>query len=120
MFAGSMNFDLGEDIAALRDMVQGWARDRLAPIAAEVDRDNQFPNELWAEMGTLGLLGVTVSEEFGGAGMGYLAHVVVTEEIARVSASIALSSTRRPTTSPCATATSAVRAISTEPGRSQC
>ena len=86
-----MNFDLGEDIAALRDMVQGWARDRLAPIAAEVDRDNQFPNELWAEMGTLGLLGVTVSEEFGGAGMGYLAHVVVTEEIARVSASIALS-----------------------------
>ncbi len=91
MFAGSMNFDLGEDIAALRDMVQGWARDRLAPIAAEVDRDNQFPNELWAEMGTLGLLGVTVSEEFGGAGMGYLAHVVVTEEIARVSASIALS-----------------------------
>lgn len=91
MFAGSMNFDLGEDIAALRDMVQGWARDRLAPIAAMVDRDNQFPNALWAEMGALGLLGVTVSEEFGGAGMGYLAHVVVTEEIARVSASIALS-----------------------------
>jgi len=91
MFAGSMRFDLGEDIAALRDMVQGWARDRLGPIAAKVDRDNLFPNELWAEMGELGLLGITVSEEYGGAGMGYLAHVVATEEIARVSASISLS-----------------------------
>ncbi|MFD2172521.1 acyl-CoA dehydrogenase family protein [Rhodobacter lacus] len=91
MFAGSMRFDLGEDIAALRDMVRSWARDRLAPIAAKVDAENAFPNELWPEMGALGLLGVTVPEEFGGAGMGYLAHVVVTEEIARVSASIALS-----------------------------
>ncbi len=91
MFAGSMRFDLGEDIGALRDMVQAWARDRLAPIAAAVDRDNLFPNELWAEMGALGLLGITVPEEFGGSGMGYLAHVVATEEIARVSASISLS-----------------------------
>lgn len=91
MFAGSMRFDLGEDIAALRDMVQAWARDRLAPMAAAVDRDNLFPNELWAEMGALGLLGITVPEEYGGAGMGYLAHVVATEEIARVSASISLS-----------------------------
>ena len=91
MFAGSMRFDLGEDIGALRDMVQAWARDRLAPIAAAVDRDNLFPNELWAEMGALGLLGVTVPEEYGGSGMGYLAHVVATEEIARVSASISLS-----------------------------
>ncbi|TKD22639.1 isovaleryl-CoA dehydrogenase [Rhodobacter capsulatus] len=91
MFAGSMRFDLGEDIGALRDMVQAWARDRLAPMAAAVDRDNLFPNELWAEMGALGLLGITVPEEFGGSGMGYLAHVVATEEIARVSASIALS-----------------------------
>ncbi|ETD83099.1 acyl-CoA dehydrogenase family protein [Rhodobacter capsulatus] len=91
MVAGSMRFDLGEDIAALRDMVQAWARDRLAPIAAAVDRDNLFPNELWAEMGALGLLGITVPEEYGGAGMGYLAHVVATEEIARVSASISLS-----------------------------
>ncbi|PTV97624.1 isovaleryl-CoA dehydrogenase [Rhodobacter aestuarii] len=91
MFAGSMRFDLGEDIGALRDMVQGWARDRLAPIAAKVDKDNLFPNELWAEMGELGLLGVTVPEDYGGSGMGYLAHVVATEEIARVSASISLS-----------------------------
>lgn len=72
-------------------MVQAWARDRLAPMAAAVDRDNLFPNELWAEMGALGLLGITVPEEYGGAGMGYLAHVVATEEIARVSASISLS-----------------------------
>ncbi|SOC10392.1 acyl-CoA dehydrogenase family protein [Rhodobacter maris] len=91
MFAGSMDFDLGEDIAALREMVRGWARDRLGPIAARVDAENAFPNELWPEMGALGLLGVTVPEEFGGAGMGYLAHVVATEEIARVSASISLS-----------------------------
>ncbi|WP_444464852.1 acyl-CoA dehydrogenase family protein [Rhodobacter capsulatus] len=91
MFAGSMRFDLGEDIGALRDMVQAWARDRLAPMAASVDRDNLFPNELWAEMGALGLLGVTVPEDYGGSGMGYLAHVVATEEIARVSASISLS-----------------------------
>ncbi|OOY06252.1 isovaleryl-CoA dehydrogenase [Thioclava sp. F28-4] len=91
MFAGSMEFDLGEDIAALRDMVRRWASERVAPIAAKTDLDNEFPNELWTEMGELGLLGITVSEEFGGAGMGYLAHVVATEEIARASASIALS-----------------------------
>jgi isovaleryl-CoA dehydrogenase len=86
-----MRFDLGEDIAAMRDMVHAWAQDRLKPIAAEVDRTNQFPAALWAEMGELGLLGVTVPEEFGGAGMGYLAHVVAIEEIARASASVALS-----------------------------
>ncbi len=91
MFAGSMEFDLGEDIRALRETVQAWAQERLKPIAAEVDRSNLFPAELWAEMGALGLLGITVAEEFGGAGMGYLAHVVATEEIARVSASVALS-----------------------------
>ena len=91
MFNGAMTFDLGEDIAALRDMVQAWARERLGPLAAKVDSDNLFPNELWPEFGALGLLGVTVPEAYGGAGMGYLAHVVATEEIARVSASIALS-----------------------------
>ena len=91
MFAGSMEFDLGEDIAALRDMVRRWASERVAPIAAKTDLDNEFPNELWTEMGELGLLGITVSEEYGGVGMGYLAHVVATEEIARASASIALS-----------------------------
>ena len=91
MFAGSMEFDLGEDIGALREMVRRWASERIAPIAAKTDLDNAFPNELWPEMGELGLLGITVSEDYGGAGMGYLAHVVATEEIARASASIALS-----------------------------
>ncbi|WP_411839405.1 isovaleryl-CoA dehydrogenase [Paracoccus sp. ME4] len=91
MFARGMEFDLGEDVNALREMVHGWAQDRVAPLAAETDRSNAFPNQLWPEMGELGLLGITVAEEFGGAGMGYLAHVVATEEIARASASISLS-----------------------------
>ncbi|HRK42820.1 MAG TPA: isovaleryl-CoA dehydrogenase [Gemmobacter sp.] len=91
MFHSPMRFDLGEDIAALRDMVHTWAQERVKPIAAQVDRDNVFPVDLWREMGALGLLGITVSEEYGGAGMGYLAHVIATEEIARVSASISLS-----------------------------
>jgi isovaleryl-CoA dehydrogenase len=86
-----MRFDLGEDIAALRDMVHRWAQERVKPIAAQVDRDNVFPAELWREMGELGLLGITVSEEYGGSGMGYLAHVIATEEIARASASVSLS-----------------------------
>ena len=91
MFQSPMRFDLGEDIAALRDMVHAWAQERVKPIAAQVDRDNVFPADLWREMGALGLLGITVSEEYGGAGMGYLAHVIATEEIARASASISLS-----------------------------
>ena len=91
MFTKGMEFDLGEDVNALRDMVHRWAQDRITPIAAEVDRSNEFPNDLWAEMGELGLLGITVSEEYGGSGMGYLAHVIATEEIARASASISLS-----------------------------
>jgi len=91
MFARSMRFDLGEDIEALRDMVHRWAQDRLKPIAGDVDRDNLFPAALWREMGDLGLLGITVPEEFGGAGMGYLAHVIAIEEIARASASVSLS-----------------------------
>ncbi|GHC12181.1 MULTISPECIES: isovaleryl-CoA dehydrogenase [Gemmobacter] len=91
MFTSPMRFDLGEDIAALRDMVHRWAQERVKPIAAQVDRDNVFPAELWREMGELGLLGITVSEEYGGSGMGYLAHVIATEEIARASASVSLS-----------------------------
>ncbi|MGB8811603.1 MAG: acyl-CoA dehydrogenase family protein [Paracoccaceae bacterium] len=91
MFLASMQFDLGDDIAALRVMVQNWAQARIKPIAGQVDRDNLFPAELWREMGDLGLHGITVDEAYGGAGMGYLAHVVATEEIARASASIALS-----------------------------
>ena len=91
MFMASMTFDLGEDVNALREMVHRWAQSRVKPMAAEVDRSNSFPAELWREMGELGLLGITVSEEFGGAGMGYLAHVIATEEIARASASVSLS-----------------------------
>jgi isovaleryl-CoA dehydrogenase len=86
-----MSFDLGEDVAALRETVQAWAQERVKPLAAEVDRSNSFPNQLWKEMGELGLLGITVDEAYGGAGMGYLAHTVAVEEIARASASISLS-----------------------------
>ncbi|MGB0746503.1 MAG: acyl-CoA dehydrogenase family protein [Alphaproteobacteria bacterium] len=91
MFLGSMNFDLGEDVNALRDTVHRWAQDRVKPMAAEIDANNEFPAGLWQEMGELGLLGITVPERFGGAGMGYLAHTVVVEEIARASASVSLS-----------------------------
>ncbi|MCF6305818.1 MAG: isovaleryl-CoA dehydrogenase [Rhodobacteraceae bacterium] len=91
MFYASMNFALGEDIEALRDMVHRWAQERVAPMAMEIDSSNEFPSALWREMGDLGLLGITVPEEFGGAGMGYLAHTVAVEEIARASASVALS-----------------------------
>ncbi len=91
MFTASMNFSLGDDIEALRDMVHRWAQTRVAPMAAGIDASNCFPPELWEEMGALGLLGVTVPEDYGGAGMGYLAHTVVVEEIARASASVSLS-----------------------------
>ncbi len=91
MFTASMNFALGEDIEALRDMVHRWAQERVAPMAAEIDASNSFPPALWKEMGELGLLGVTVPEEYGGAGMGYLAHTIVVEELARASASVSLS-----------------------------
>ncbi len=91
MFHASMTFDLGEDVNALRDMVHAWAQERVKPMAAEIDRSNTFPPELWPEMGELGLLGVTVDEEYGGAGMSYLAHTVAIEEIARASASVSLS-----------------------------
>ncbi|MCY4167413.1 MAG: isovaleryl-CoA dehydrogenase [Rhodobacter sp.] len=91
MFAASMDFDLGEDVGALRDAVRRWAQERVRPLAAEIDRTNAFPAELWREMGQLGILGITVGEEFGGAGMGYLAHTVAVEEVARASASVSLS-----------------------------
>ncbi|QPH55541.1 isovaleryl-CoA dehydrogenase [Pontivivens ytuae] len=91
MFHASMNFALGEEVEALREMVHRWAQDRVAPMAAKIDADNLFPNELWTEMGELGLHGITVPEEDGGAGMGYLAHSVAVEEIARASASVSLS-----------------------------
>ena len=91
MFRASMTFDLGEDVNALRDMVHGWAQERVKPMAAQIDATNSFPPELWPEMGGLGLLGVTVDEQYGGAGMSYLAHTVAVEEIARASASVSLS-----------------------------
>ena len=91
MFTASMKFDLGEDVEALREAVHKWAQERVKPMAAEIDRSNEFPAALWREMGDLGLLGITVKEEFGGAGMGYLAHTVAVEEVARASASVSLS-----------------------------
>ncbi|MEM8803824.1 MAG: isovaleryl-CoA dehydrogenase [Pseudomonadota bacterium] len=91
MFTASMRFDLGEDVEALRDVVHRWAQERVRPMAAEIDTNNVFPSELWSEMGELGLLGITVEEEFGGSNMGYLAHAVAVEEIARASASVSLS-----------------------------
>ncbi|MEL0436003.1 isovaleryl-CoA dehydrogenase [Phycobacter sp. K97] len=91
MFNASMTFDLGEDVNALRDMVHRWAQERVKPMAQGIDQKNEFPAELWKEMGDLGLLGITVPEEFGGAGMSYLAHTVAVEEIARASASVSLS-----------------------------
>lgn len=91
MFTHSMSFDLGEDVNALRDMVHRWAQDRVKPMAATIDATNTFPPELWREMGDLGLLGITVEEEFGGSGMSYLAHTVAVEEVARASASVSLS-----------------------------
>mgnify|MGYP000146970777 FL=1 len=87
----SLNFGLGEDVDMLRDAVQSFAANEIAPLAEKTDRDNAFPNELWPVLGDMGLLGVTVSEEYGGAEMGYLAHVVAMEEISRASASIGLS-----------------------------
>lgn len=87
----SLNFGLGEYVDMLRDSVQDFAKNEIAPIAAKVDRDNAFPNEIWPALGAMGLLGVTVPEEYGGANMGYLAHVVAMEEISRASASIGLS-----------------------------
>ncbi len=91
MFASGLNFGLGEEIEALRETVRRFAAERIAPLAAETDRANAFPMHLWREMGELGVLGVTAPEEFGGAGLGYLAHCVVMEEISRASASIGLS-----------------------------
>ena len=86
-----LDFMLGEDIDALRDAVRAFADDRIAPFAAEIDRSDQFPMHLWREMGELGVLGITVGEDYGGAGMGYLAHMVAMEEISRASASVGLS-----------------------------
>ncbi|MER9542538.1 isovaleryl-CoA dehydrogenase [Mesorhizobium sp. M0437] len=91
MYMHTLNFGLDEDIEALRDLVRRFAQEKIAPIAAEIDRSNEFPAHLWAELGGLGLLGITADPDFGGTGMGYLAHVVAMEEISRASASVGLS-----------------------------
>jgi isovaleryl-CoA dehydrogenase len=86
-----LNFDLGEAADMLRSTVESFAADEIAPLAAAIDRDNAFPMDLWRKFGNLGVLGITVEEEYGGAGMGYLEHVVAMEEISRASASVGLS-----------------------------
>ncbi len=87
----SFNFDLGETADAIRESVRDFAQDKIAPRADEIDRTNQFPRDLWPQMGALGLHGITVEEEYGGAGLGYLEHVVAMEEVSRASASVGLS-----------------------------
>ncbi|HEX3915886.1 MAG TPA: isovaleryl-CoA dehydrogenase [Caulobacteraceae bacterium] len=87
----AMDFGLGETADAIRDTTQRFSADRIAPIAAEIDRENAFPRSLWPEMGALGLHGITVEEAFGGLGLGYLEHVVAMEEVSRASASVGLS-----------------------------
>jgi isovaleryl-CoA dehydrogenase len=87
----SLNFQLGDTVDLLRETVRAFASEEIAPRAAEIDQNNEFPSDLWRKMGDLGLLGITVAEEYGGAEMGYLEHVVVMEEISRASASVALS-----------------------------
>ena len=87
----TLNYGLGEEIDQLRDMVYTFSQKEIAPRAGDIDRDNTFPMDLWKKLGELGLLGMTVAEEFGGSNMGYLAHCVVMEEISRASAAVGLS-----------------------------
>jgi isovaleryl-CoA dehydrogenase len=89
--ARPFNFDLGETADAIRETVASFAQDKIAPLAAKIDKEDWFPRELWPEMGALGLHGITVEEEWGGAGLGYLEHAVAMEEISRASASVGLS-----------------------------
>ena len=87
----SLNFHLGEEVDLMRDAVEAFAGDEIAPKADEIDKSNDFPDGLWRKLGDMGLLGITVPEEYGGTDMGYLAHIVAMEEISRASASVGLS-----------------------------
>ncbi|CAI2389725.1 MULTISPECIES: isovaleryl-CoA dehydrogenase [Alteromonas] len=87
----TLNFGLGEDIEMLRDQVYQFAQNEIAPLAEQADADNRFPNQLWTKLGDMGLLGVTVSEQYGGSDMGYLAHTIAMEEVSRASGGIGLS-----------------------------
>ncbi|AZO55577.1 MULTISPECIES: isovaleryl-CoA dehydrogenase [unclassified Mesorhizobium] len=91
MYTNTLSFGHDEDVEALRDLVRRFAQDRIAPLAADIDRENEFPAHLWRDLGALGLLGITADPDFGGSGMGYLAHVIAVEEISRASASVGLS-----------------------------
>jgi isovaleryl-CoA dehydrogenase len=91
VYDNSMGFGLGEEIEAIRDSVRAFAREAIVPRAADIDRRNEFPDDLWRKLGSLGLLGITAAPEHGGSGLGYLAHAVVMEEISRASASVGLS-----------------------------
>src|SRR5215510_16264547 len=87
----SLNFDLGETADQLRDSVRAFTSDQVAPLAAEIDKSNEFPRHLWTKIGDLGLHGITVEEEYGGSGLGYLEHCIAVEELSRGSASVGLS-----------------------------
>ena len=89
--AATLNFDLGEAADSIREATREFANNEIAPRAAEIDRDNRFPRDLWPEMGALGLHGITAPEEYGGLGLGYLCHCVAMEEVSRASASVGLS-----------------------------
>ena len=94
---GFLNFALGDTVDMLREAVRDFADREILPLASKIDQTNQFPTELWPKLGQLGLLGVTVEEEYGGSGLGYVEHAVAMEEISRASASIGLSSNGRAT-----------------------
>src|SRR3954470_23885856 len=89
--ARDFNFDLGDTADAIRATVRDFAQEKIAPRAEEIDRTNQFPRDLWPQMGAIGLHGITVEEDYGGAGLGYLEHCVAMEEVSRASASVGLS-----------------------------
>ena len=105
----SLNFNLGETIDALRDTLQAFCAAEIAPRAAEIDRVNEFPADLWKKLGDLGVHGMTVSEEYGGTDMGYLAHIVAMEEISRASASVASRTAPTPTSASTRSAATAPR-----------